>query len=114
MASLSDADLLAIMGPDYKRKMDSSAEVDVNSSKEEHAASRARRANKLADMRFSCAAVMFTGGALIGGALYTKAGIGSVQGLLGSAAVLLAIVGLVIINSKRQAILREADAMSRT
>jgi hypothetical protein len=109
MASLSDADLLAIMGPDYKRKMDSSAEVDENSSKEEHAASRVRRANKLADMRFSCAAVMFTGAALIGGALYTKVGIGSIQGMLGSAAVVAAIAGLVFINSKRQALLREAE-----
>jgi hypothetical protein len=110
MAVLSDTDLLAIMGPDFKRKMESGVEVTEISSPEEHAASRARRANKLADLRFSCAAVIVTGMALLGGALYTNIGFGSVQGLLGLGAIALGIAGMVFIATKRATLLREANA----
>jgi hypothetical protein len=114
MAVLSDTDLQTIMGPDFRRKMETSVEVTAISSPEEHAASRARRATKLADLRFSCAAVIVTGLALLGGALYTNIGFGSVQGLLGSAAVVLGLVGMGVIYSKRATLLREAnEALAR-
>lgn len=114
MAVLSDADLLAIMGPDFKRKMETSVEVSAISTPEEHAASRARRANKLADLRFSCVAVMVTGLALLGGALYTNIGFGSVQGLMGLGAVVLGLIGMAFIYMKRATLLREAnEALAR-
>jgi hypothetical protein len=115
MAVLSDTDLLAIMGPDFKRKMETSTEVSAISTPEEHAASRARRASKLADLRFSCAAVIITGLALVGGALYSKVGFGSVQGLMGLGAIALGLVGMVVIYTKRATLLREANAaLART
>ena len=109
MAVLSDDDLQTIMGPDFRRKMESSIDVTAVSSPEEHAASRARRATKLADLRFSCAAVIVTGLALLGGAVYTNVGFASVQGALGSAAVILGVAGMAVIYSKRATLLREAD-----
>ena len=109
MANLSDADLLAIMGPDFKRLMQNDVEVTAISTPEEHAASRARRATKLSDLRFSCVAVMITGLALLAGALYAKIGFGSVQGLMGLAVIALGLVGMVVIYTKRATLLREAE-----
>jgi uncharacterized membrane protein len=115
MANLPDADLLAIMGPDFKRKMETSTQVTAVSTPAEHAASRARRATKLSDLRFSCAAVIITGLAMLSGALYAKIGFGSVQGLLGLGAIALGLVGMVLIYSKRAALLREVnEAAART
>lgn len=109
MARLSDEDLQIILGPDFAHKLKADREHAKAVTPEEKAAAARSEASKLADLRFTLAAVVFGGFALMAGSYFNKTGI-DLQAQSGAAGVVFAVVGLFIINAKRRKLLTAAAA----
>lgn len=104
MARLREQDLKAILGPDYARKMQSDMEQDAPTTPAEEAAARKRKADKLAELRFSLVTLVAIGFALLFSSYYTNAGL-DLQAICAAGAVLVGVVGLFVATTKRRALL---------
>jgi hypothetical protein len=91
MASLRDADLVAILGDDYARKFQAEQEANVTTPQEREA-KRKRDIDRLTDVRISLTGLVLAGIGLLVGPYVLKSGF-NVQAICGAIFIVLGLAG---------------------
>ncbi|MDB5643657.1 MAG: hypothetical protein JWN07_2974 [Hyphomicrobiales bacterium] len=100
MASLRDADLVAILGEDYARKFNAAQESTVTTAQEREA-KRRRDLDRITDIRISLTGLVLAGIGLLAGPVFLKQGF-NVQAAGGAVAIALGFVGLAFTVSRKR------------
>ena len=109
MASLRDADMIAILGEDYARKFQSDLEAKPKTAQEREAA-RKRDIERITDLRISLVGAVLAGAGLLVGPYVHHSGL-DIQAICGIAAMGMGVIGFAYtITRKRSLTLQMSPA----